>query len=91
MHELETMACCCVQLKKIARRYKTQYDDLVKEKEELDKKLAEERPAAEQSERENEVKTLTEEKKALEEEVEKIKQDFKASKVRQSLGETKSR
>ena len=71
------------QLKKIARRYKSQCDELTKEKDELNKKLAEDKPEnPENPEQENAIKTLNEEKKSLQDEVEKLTQLSSASKVK---------
>ena len=72
-------------MRKLARRYKTQTDELAKEKEELNKKLTEERPPAEQTENENAIKTLAEEKKALEDEMVRITQNFNTTKVRNNF------
>lgn len=68
-----------MQLKKIAKRYKTQYDETLVQKEALDKKLSEEQP--DNLKQDNLIKTLNEEKKSLQEEIEKLNQNITANKV----------
>lgn len=68
-----------MQLKKIAKRYKTQYDETLAQKEALDKKLSEEQP--DNLKQDNLIKTLNEEKKSLQEEIEKLNQNITANKV----------
>ena len=69
------------QLKKIAKRYKTQYDETLAQKEELSKKLSEEQPASDVTKQEDMIKTLNEEKKSLQEEMDKLNQSLTTSKV----------
>ena len=71
-----------LKLKKIARRYKAQWDELIKEKEELGKKLAEEKPPEDSAGKDNIIKILNKENLALQDEVEKLTQTSNASKVR---------
>ena len=70
-----------LQLKKIAKRYKTQYDETLAQKEALDKKLSEEQPNVDTSKQDDLIKTLNEEKKSLQEEIEKLNQNIAANKV----------
>ncbi len=71
-----------LQLKKIAKRYKTQYDETLAQKEELTKKLSEEEPAGDTSKQDNIIKGLNDEKKSLQDEIEKLNENLKVSKVR---------
>ena len=70
-----------LQLKKIAKRYKTQYDETLAQKETLDKKLSEEQAHVDTSKQDDLIKTLNEEKKSLQEEMEKLNQNITANKV----------
>lgn len=70
-----------LQLKKIAKRYKTQYDETLAQKETLDKKLSEEQAHVDSSKQDDLIKTLNEEKKSLQEEMEKLNQNITANKV----------
>ena len=70
-----------LKLIEIRRYYKAQCDELTKEKEELEKKLAEEKPP-EGSARKDNIKILNEKKKAVQDELEKATQICNASKVR---------
>lgn len=71
------------QLRRIARRYRTQCDELAKGKEDLEKRLSEEKPLEDSTEQEEIVKTLTEEKKTLEGELEKLTQTMTACKEKE--------
>lgn len=69
-------------MKKIAKRYKTQFDETVAQKEELNKKLSEEHPAGDASQQDAAaIKALTEEKKLLQDEIDKLNQTLTANKV----------
>ena len=70
-----------MQLKKIAKRYKTQYDETVAQNQELTEKMAEEQPAGDTSKQDDMIKTLNEEKKSLQEEMEKLNETLKVTKV----------
>ena len=70
-----------MQLKTIAKRYKNQYDETLAQKEELTKKLSEEQPAEDTSKQDNMIKTLNDEKKSLQDEMEKLNQSLTTSKV----------
>ena len=69
-------------MKKLAKKYKTQYDETVSQKEELNKKLSEEQTGSDTTKQDDLIKTLNEEKKTLQDELEKLNQTLTTSKVR---------
>ncbi|XP_028412966.1 nucleoprotein TPR-like isoform X2 [Dendronephthya gigantea] len=81
--EIQEKAKTIIQLKKIAKRYKTQYDETFAQKEELSKKLSEEQPSGDVTKQENMITTLTEEKNSLQEEMDKLNQNLKTSKEKE--------
>ncbi|XP_046856770.1 nucleoprotein TPR-like isoform X3 [Xenia sp. Carnegie-2017] len=76
MEELQEKAKFILQLKKLAKRYKTQYDEVVAEKEVLNKKLSEEKPESDVLKQDETIQTLNSEKISLQQEIEKLNQNL---------------